>query len=183
MIFNSAGHNKIGDPGACANGHQEADLTIDLRNLINKHLENLGAKFVGDKDNETLGQYLSRIQPGNGSVVYETHFNAATPAATGVEVVIPDRHTTHEYDAAKEIASAISCLTGLSLRGKLKNGVITESETARGKLGLMREEGINLLSEVCFISNKSDLDKYFAAKDAIALRIAQILKKYDDLIA
>lgn len=181
MIFNSAGHSDK-DPGAVANGYKEAELAKEFRNLINVNLDKLKAKYKNDLDSESLGQYLGRIQPGTGSVVYETHFNAATPQATGVEVVIPDRHTNYEYEAAKEIASVIACATGLTLRGKKKNGVITESETARGKLGIMREEGINLLSEICFITNKSDLERFFQAKHVIAARIADILKKYDDLL-
>ena len=177
MIFSSAGHGGS-DPGAIANGYREADLTIEFRDLLNKELTELGAKFISDKDGETLGAYLGRIKTGDGSIIHEVHFNAATPAATGIEVVIPDRHTREEFNCAFELAAAIQKHTGLKLRGD--KGVITEGQTHRGKLGLMRPEGINLLTEMCFISNANDLKQYFQAKEAIAKDFAIILKKYDD---
>lgn len=177
MIFNSAGHYKQ-DPGAVANGYKEADLTIEFRDLLNKELKALGAKTISDKDEENLGEYLSRIKTGDGSVVHEVHFNAATPSATGIEIVIPDRHTTDEFNCARELAAAINQFTGLKLRGD--KGVITESATHRGKLAVMRPEGLNVLTEMCFISNPNDLEKYFAAKHSIAKAFAVILKKYDD---
>lgn len=178
-IFNSAGHSNS-DPGAIGNGHKEADLTKEFRDMVNNHLKQMGANVISDIDSESLAQYLNRIKPGTSSVVHETHFNAATPQATGVEVIIPNRYTQQEFDCAREIAAAISTTTGLVLRGN--KGVKTESETHRGSLALMRKEGLNVLTEICFISNATDLHKYFAVKNQVAKQVATILKKYDDMM-
>ena len=180
MIFISAGHFKK-DPGAVANGYKEAELTIEFRDLIIAELEKLGAKFISDRDDENLGEYLGRIKTGNGSVVCEIHFNAAAPSATGVEVIIPNRYTTEEFDCAAELALAIQSSTGLVLRGR--KGVKSESETHRGSLALMRKEGITVLPEMCFISNINDLNKYFSKKNEIAAKFAEILTKYEALIS
>lgn len=179
MIFISAGHHDK-DPGAIANGHKESDLAKDLRDLIIEQLKLLGCKFISDRDEENLSEYIGRIKTGNGSVVCEIHFNAANPQATGIEVIIPNRHTQEEFDCAKELALSLHLSTGLVLRGN--KGVKSELETHRGSLALMRKEGITVLPEICFISNAWDLEKYIPKKKEIAIKFAEILKKYDDLI-
>lgn len=182
MIFNSAGHNTKGprvDPGAIANGYREADLTAEFRNLVNGHLKAIGASFKTDTDEESLAEYLGRIKTGSGSVIHETHFNAGVPTATGIEVIVPEKPSDAEVKCARELAAEVHRLTNLPLRGEM--GVKTEFETHRGRLGIMRPEGINVLTEICFISNRQDLDAYFAVKDALAASFAKILKKYDDM--
>ena len=65
----------------------------------------------------------------------------------------------------------------------LKNrGVLSEADSHRGRLGLMREKGIVALLELCFISNPDDLKAYDLHKTELAGKIADILIKYDALI-
>jgi N-acetylmuramoyl-L-alanine amidase len=149
--------------------------------LIAAYITQSGGRLITDNDIETLAQYLKRIQPGDGSVVCEIHFNAsASPSATGTETIIPYRHTKEEFALARELSAAINKHTGLLLRGD--KGVITERDSHRGSLGLMREEGMNALIEVAFISNQNDLRVYRQNKDNIAREIAAVLIKYDALI-
>lgn len=61
-------------------------------------------------------------------------------------------------------------------------GVISESQTYRKRLALMRKQGIVSLLEIGFISNPSDMEAYEANKDKLAKELAIIIKKYDDLI-
>jgi N-acetylmuramoyl-L-alanine amidase len=175
MIFISAGHH-LKDPGAVANGVQENQLTIILRDLVTKALTKMGAKFKVDNDTETLAAYLGRIKTGTGSVICELHFNASAGKAEGIEVIIPERNTADE----RALAAAI-CDAGHATMGLLYRGVIDETKSARKRLGLMRKEGINVLVEVCFITNKSDLKKYESGKALFAQKLAELLKKYDDL--
>jgi len=182
-IFDSAGHNEKGkvnaeDPGASGCGYNENDLTIEMRNLTNNYIRSKypNVKLIEDKDDETLREYLKRIEPGTASVVHEYHFNAFNAKASGVEVIVPDNPTKDERNAAKEICDAYSRIMGIPNRG-----VRTESESKRGRLGLMREEGINLLTEVCFIDNKIDMDAYQLNKQKLAEVTADILVKYDNL--
>lgn len=184
-IFLSAGHTPKGpyyDPGAVSGGVKEADLTMDLRNLIATELSAKKANVKVDKDTESLAQYIGRIEPGSGSVVCDLHYNAAAnPKATGVECVVPARHTTAEWNCAKELAAVVSKHTGIRLRGN--NGVITEADTARGRLAIMREDGLNVLLEVCFITNPSDMAAYRKNKEIIAKDIARVLMKYDAMFS
>jgi len=181
MIFVSAGHNPKGiktDPGAIGNGYKEADLTVEIESLVIAELKRLGATFVTDQDDERLGTYLERIKTGNGSVVLEFHFDASdNKSATGCTALIEAEADRLDRAFAKELAEVTSLTLGIKNRG-----VKTEAESHRGKLALMREEGIICLLEVCFISNTQDVSLYKANKERLAIKIAQILIKYDKMI-
>lgn len=181
MIFLSAGHHNA-DPGAIANGYREADLTKELRDLIVIELKNRGkvqgVDFIIDDDKETLSQYLKRIKPGNGSVVFEIHFDAASPTATGCTMLIPAREWTKEYLLEMQFGQDITNVTSKTL-GIKNRGVMDETKSHRGKLGIMRPAGINGLLEVCFLTNKGDLDKYLEKSKLLAGSIAEILIRYD----
>lgn len=186
MIYISAGHNPKGpnpDPGAIGvNGVREADLTVELRNLISAELDAKGIRHVTDRDNERLADYLKRIEPGTGSVVCEIHFNASvSPAATGVETIVPARADANELALATKLSGIINKHTGLLRRGK--NGVISEADSHRGSLALMREQGINVLLEVCYITNRNDLAAYRRGITDIARDVAAALISADALIA
>jgi len=181
MIFISAGHNPKGikqDPGAIGNGYHEADLAVEFRNLVTECLKARGVKFITDKNDERLGSYLKRIQTGNGSVVIEYHFDAAeNPAATGTTVLVGNDSDRLDKAFALELANATSRVLGIKNRG-----VKLESESHRGKLGLMRETGTVALVELCFISNKNDLNAYFIGKELLAKVHAEIIERYEKLI-
>lgn len=181
MVFISAGHNPKGikvDPGAVGNGYKEADLAVEFRDLVIKECLILGLKVIQDNDDERLGTYLERIKTGNGSVVIEFHFDAAaSSSATGTTALIEAEADRLDRAFAKELVELTSKTFGIKNRG-----VITEKESHRGSLGLMREEGIICLLELCFISNKQDVKLYKANKEKLAFSIARVLKKYEDLI-
>jgi N-acetylmuramoyl-L-alanine amidase len=185
MIFISAGHNpKISirtgklDPGAIGCGKREADLAVIQRNLVITELQRFGAKFVTDADNESLGEYLQRIKTGNASVVCEFHFDAAAnPAATGCTGIVEAEADRLDIAFAKELVNTTSSILGIRNRG-----VISEAQSHRGSLGLMREEGIICLLEIGFISNCNDIAKWEANKQALATNIARLLIKYENLI-
>ena len=174
MIFISAGHH-LKDPGAVSGSYIERDLAIELRNLVVANLKKLNAPYITDNDSETLGQYLARIKPGNGSVVLELHWNAAMSlVASGTEVLIADSHNQISKDLANEFASGISNILQIKNRG-----VKTERESARGRLAFVREAGATCLIEMCFISNKTDMANYQKSKYLIATFIAKTLIKYE----
>jgi len=181
MIFISAGHNPNGvkkDSGAVGNGLHEANLAVEIRDLVITALKAKGIKYVCDQDTETLSQYLSRIQTGIGSVVLEFHFDAAaSPTATGCTALIEGEADAFDRSFAKKLVDTTATTLGIKNRG-----VISEAESHRGRLGLMREDGIICLLEVCFITNKDDIAKYNANKSKLAVQIADILIEFDALI-
>ena len=183
MIFISAGHNSQSktikaDPGAVnSHGIKEGDLTIEFRNLVAKELDSLGVKYITDLQEENLAMYLNRINTGNASVVVEYHFDAASPSATGSTGLVEEEADRLDKLFAKELIDSTANTLNIKNRG-----VISEAESHRGRLGLMREEGIICLVELCFISNDSDLAKYHANKLTLAKLHANIIKKYEELI-
>lgn len=181
MIFISAGHNPFGiktDPGAVGNGYKEADLTIEIRDLVCAELDRLGVEYVKDSDRETLSQYLKRIGTGSASCVLEFHFDSAgSDTATGATALIEEESDKLDRAFATELVEATAKCLGIRNRG-----VMSETESHRGSLGLMREDGIICLLEVCFISNKKDIEAYRCTKQALAMLLAPIIKKYEDVL-
>ena len=179
--FLSAGHNPKGikvDPGAVANGLTEANLAVEFRNLVVAELLKRKVKVITDRDDERLGDYLKRIQTGNGSVVLEFHFDAAaSPLATGTTALIGRDADRLDKAFAKELVDTTSSVVGIKNRG-----VISEKDSHRGSLGLMREQGIVALLELCFITNIEDLVKYDAHKKELAIKIAGIVERYENMI-
>lgn len=176
-IFLSAGHGGR-DSGAVGNGYIERDLTIDLRNHIARELKALGVVPSMDDDRNALSQTLSwlRGKVSDKDILLDLHWNAASnPEAKGSEVIIPDVASPFEKELAK---SLLNIFTDLGFKDR---GVKPEALTARKKLGWMRPAAENILIEVCFITNLTDMKLYEANKQNIAKRIASVLNNYRKL--
>lgn len=182
VVFIEGGHLYLGkDQGAVGNGYKEAELTYELRELIKNHLINIteGVPIVTDDDAEALGGVVKAMNNvlNEKSISLSIHFNAATSAATGTEVIYPTRHSMQEFKWAVELSKLVSSKLGLKDRGARD-----ETMTARGKLYIRSLHGHNLLLEVCFITNKGDMDKYQKRKNLIAKSVAEFLKeKYNEI--
>jgi N-acetylmuramoyl-L-alanine amidase len=184
MIFISAGHNSKSlkikqDPGAVnKQGVKEGDLTIEFRDLVIKELKSLGVNYTSDTDEESLKMYLDRIKTGEGSVIIEYHFDASiNPLSGGTTSLIEGEADRLDKAFAKELVEATA--TYLHVKNR---GTITEAESHRGRLGLMREEGIICLCELCFITNPTDLANYHLFKHQLAQVHALIIKRYEEMI-
>lgn len=175
-IYISAGHSNVlsRDRGATGNGFIEGELAVEQRDLIKKELIKLGVTPIVDGDNTILSQSINFFKnlTSSDSIVLDLHYNAATPQATGVEVLIPSKNTQFEKELAKEITDKISDVLGIKNRG-----VKTEAQSHHGRLGWMRLTGENILVETCFISNKNDMQRYQENKCVLAKEIALILYK------
>ena len=173
-IFLSAGHGG-NDVGAVGNGYNEADLTIELRDLVLKYLKQLGAKVVIDDNKNALAQTITffKNKVAKDSILLDIHWNAATPQATGTEVLIPATPTKFETDLATDLSKVIANTLNIKNRG-----VKTELQSARKSLGWMKLTGENVLIETCFISNKNDMDSYQKNKEELAKKIAIVLFEY-----
>ena len=176
-IFISAGHSsRLGrDRGATGNGFVEGILTVEFRDLLVKELKKLGVSPIIDSNDSILSQTIVFFKnlTSDNSILFDIHWNAATPQATGTETFVPNKPTQFEKDLAKEITDTTSKVLNIKNRG-----VKTESQSARKSLGWMRLKGENILIEVCFISNPSDMQSYQKNKEDLAKKIAEILFKH-----
>lgn len=179
-IFISAGHsNKPGrDRGASGNGYIEGELAVEFRDLLNKELQFYGIKPISDGNDSILKDSIIFFQNKTSptSIVIDIHWNAATPQATGVETLIPSVHSTFEKELAEKISALIGNELAIPLRGQ--KGVKTEAESHHGRLGWMRLTGENILIEMCFISNKKDMESYQNKKHSLAKKMAKLLYEY-----
>jgi N-acetylmuramoyl-L-alanine amidase len=182
ILYLSAGHTPEAtkgtkaDPGAIGNGLHEANLTSELRNLVLGELMLIAPtlKVLTDKDNQQTGEWVSYLVKNakQGDVICDIHFNAATPAASGTEVIIPKAFTAKEKELGTLLNNAI-----IKVLNSKDRGVKTEAHTARGKIGILFQPGIatNVLIEVCFISNKGEIENYQKHKISVAKAIAKVL--------
>lgn len=172
-IFLSAGHQGDVDPGAIANGVHEADLTIELRDLIAAAFKSeYKIEFEVDNDSEDLKgtmQHVSEVL-SDRDIAIDIHFNAGDPRAFGTEVFIPDNYSTFEYVCANQL-----CKTICTVLQTYNRGVKTESQSSHKRLGFMRPNCMNILIEVCFITNTSDLFKYQHNKQTLAITLAKAI--------
>jgi N-acetylmuramoyl-L-alanine amidase len=171
MIYTvTAGHGGS-DPGAVANGVTEAELMVELRDIVASKLRANGHTVRTDggwRKNLPL-PYALTLVPGS-KVAIELHTNAHTNAsATGVEVVsLPE-----QAPLARRVARHIAHTLGLRVRGE--GGWIDQNKTARGRIGFVRAGG--LVVEVFFISNPADLKAYEERKWLVGSAIVDALEE------
>lgn len=183
-IYLSAGHTNVkgSDNGASGNGFVEGVLAVEFVKLLEAELKKLNIKVITDSFSNALAQTMisfknlfSKKQITSKDIAIEVHWNAASPEATGTEVIIPGRTsskeaTTIEKKVALEIVDSIATILNIKNRG-----VKFEYQTARKKLGWMTLDAENILIEMCFISNKKDMDSYQKNKEILAKAIANIV--------
>lgn len=178
--FPIAGHNDK-DPGAVYNGRKEAEETKKARGLFVKFFPNGSNELILDKDWESNNQLQSRIKPGAGSVVFDIHFNAGNPTATGVECLVNRKDFADKNSMSYRMADEI-CKATAEILGVRNRGVKSEADTRHGKLGILNlGAGCSVLWEVCFISSTLDMQQWDMKQEALMKRIAEIVAKYDDM--
>lgn len=183
-IYLSAGHTNVkgSDNGASGNGFVEGVLAVEFVKLLEVELKKLNVKVITDSFSNALAQTMISFknlfvkkQITAKDIAIEIHWNAASPEATGTEVIIPGRSsskeaTTIEKKVALEIVDSIATILNIKNRG-----VKFEYQTARKKLGWMTLDAENILIEMCFISNKKDMESYQKNKEILAKAIANIV--------
>lgn len=172
-IFLSAGHSGS-DPGAISldKRHKEADLALALRDKTAALLRLSGITVEEDGrdgENKPLKDALvfARQHPGRS---VEIHFNAASPAAAGVEALCHPAHKKLAQLLCQAVASAIHS----PLRGE--QGWKAADSGQHHRLGFCDAGGVIL--EVCFITNQGELNEYLANVDVVAARLATVLEQF-----
>lgn len=171
-ILISAGHGG-NDPGACGNGYVEATLATKLRDRVFKRLEQAGIPVIRDGldgTNETLKKSILLAKTVDTAI--EIHFNASSnSSATGVEALSKDVNK----ELSQKLCYAITSATRLQVRGS-DEGWKSTSSGQHHRLGFCEAGGIIL--EVCFISNKTDMESYVNNKILVATNIANTIIEY-----
>lgn len=164
-MFLSAGHSNT-DPGAVGNGLKEADVAVEIRNIVSFYLTRMKIKHTVDgtgTDNIPLGAAVKMAKGHN--IALEFHCNASdNPSATGCEILCAPK----DYKRAVPILNAIA--KTLDLRNR---GVKPENAGQHHRLAFVQAGG--MIVELFFISNPSDVAKYQAKKWLLGKAIAEAL--------
>lgn len=147
-LFVICGHG-AGDPGACANGYEEAERV----RVLGKKIKELGGSSVtlGDVNRDYYADNgISRLNLSKDYQIIELHMDRASASARGAHIIIWHEFQPDNYD--KALASFLCRMfpgrsTKISKRGDLAN-------PARAAV---KGYGYRL-AECGFISNKEDLE-------------------------
>ena len=166
-VFLSAGHSTT-DPGAVGNGLKEADVAVEIRNLV---AVALGAKGIPyEVDSRGLGNLPLKDSIPKAKkypIAIEFHCNASgNPAATGVETLSGPK----DMKLGANISSVISGVLGIKNRGAKP-----ENAGQHHRLGFVQAGGI--IVELFFISNPADVKAYQKNKLLLAAEIAKELAR------
>lgn len=162
-----AGHG-AGDPGACSNYGTEATETRRVVNTLKGYLEayqgvSVDIYNVNRNAYSDIGNGCLQVNFSNYDYVFEVHFNSsANASAEGVEVWVTPSESSIGVEQA--IVTKVASL-GYANRG-VKREDFRVIRTAKNK-------GVSsALLETCFISNKTDMDKYNAKFNAVCDAVA-----------
>lgn len=169
-VIITAGHG-AGDPGACANGQQEADLALWLRDTVAFALRNRGVEVIedgGDGQNKPLRDAVALLKANPDAEAWEIHFNAsANVGAQGVEVLAPAKLKSR----AQKVAAAISTVTQSPLRGDF--GWKATNSGQHHRLAFCEAGGA--IIEVEFISCSRALTAYLNRRAEVAEALAAVI--------
>ncbi len=166
-IYLSAGHS-IKDPGAISGNAREADIAVEMRNMVSAELNRMGVLHSVDgigAQNPPLTQAI--IEARKAEFPVEFHCNSfANQTATGVETL----QGAEDKALGAEMCAAIAGALGIKNRGAKP-----ESSGHHARLGFVGAGGI--IVEMFFISNSDDLAKWRKNKAAAARAVAAVLSR------
>ena len=173
-----AGHDQR-DPGNTAGGHREADLMLELRDLLSESLRARGCEVVNDGPtgaNRPLIEAVTLVR--NVDLAVELHTNAgANPQATGVEIIslFPMRAQ------AQALARAIANVLSIPLRRDAGwyDGTLHGMDRGWSRPAAFVRAG-GLIVETFFQSNPQELARYLVRRDALIEALTNVLVPMSD---
>lgn len=180
------GHGQ-GDCGAVGNGYQEHERASVLVDKIAVHL-----KAKGLNVHTAVNNYVN-VYPNSNTYskkfALSIHLNSATDSsAVGSEILVPcgEKYLDQEVEILKGLENLGFRNRGLKSRDYDSEAWYQRSNgtALSGKKDYYKEirtawnKGVSLsILEICFISNKGDIDRFNANIDKIALIIANAILK------
>lgn len=161
-ITMTAGHGGT-DPGAVGNGYQEHALAWDFIKRVKKYLQDnyIRVNVTIFEEKNAKGQFLASYGTAEG-IYLSFHFNASTNInASGTEVLQGKYGTKY----INEVSAALS-------RHFRPRGI---KQANTDNFYMLREAGFDGIVEICFISNKGDMDYYIKNKDNIVASVAEAI--------
>ena len=155
----------------------EAVENVEMRNLICEELAQKGTQFVTDSVKSSLSEVVAHLRAmlQKYDIALDIHFNSCgDPSVGGTEVIVPNRYTCDEWEIARELLDGTCAILGTKNRG-----IKTEQQTPHKRLAMLSNyDACNILLEICFVNNKTDIASYKKHKGELAKAYAEILHKW-----
>ena len=155
----------------------EAVENVEMRNLICEELDAKGIPFVTDSVKQTLSEVVEHLRATlqKYDIALDIHFNSCgNPTVGGTEAIVPNRYTSDEWQIAEELLDGTCAILGTKNRG-----IKTEQQTPHEKLAMLSNyDACNILIEICFVNNKSDIKAYRTHKAELSKFYAEVLAKW-----
>jgi N-acetylmuramoyl-L-alanine amidase len=174
-LFISAGHSDT-DPGAVANGLQEAGIVTHFRDALGTYLTSRGIVYAKDgAAGENLPLRQAQMLAAKHDVAVEFHTDAASPAARGCWTLSRQSN----FPLAAELCYAVSTALGIPNRGAKPEGA-----GQHARLGFVSKGG-GIVMELFFLTSSHDVAAYREySKQAVAAvgdaLIRHITRSYED---
>lgn len=158
-LYVIAGHG-AGDPGACANGYEEAERVRALAARL-KALGGDSVEVLDTSRNWYADRGISSLSIPDGQPLVELHADGVDdPGPHGGHVIIYAGYEPDDYDVA--LADFISSM----FPGRIDK-IVKRSDLANPRRAAAR--GINYrLLECCFVSNPDDITRFGVHLDDVA---------------
>lgn len=161
-ITMTAGHGGT-DPGAVGNGYEEHAVAWavvkDIKQYIIDNYVNPDVTVYEEKNSK--GQFLSTYGTGKG-IYLSFHLNASTDKNANGTEILKGKYGKTYIDQVSEILGKYFKQRGIK-------------DTDTDKFYMLREAGFDGIVEICFISNKGDMDYYIKNKDNIVASVAEAI--------
>lgn len=162
-LYFMAGHG-AGDPGACANGYQEAERVRALASRVSA-FGGGNVTILDTSRNWYADNGISNLSLPADACLLEAHMDSAAASARGGHVIIKSGYSPDAYD------NALAAMLQRRLPGR-SNLIVGRSDLANPKRAAAR--GINYrLVEFGFITNTTDLNIFNTQIDDIAREVIQ----------
>ena len=158
-IFIDPGHGGS-DPGAIGNGMRESDINLEVALALRPLLEWEGFEVLLSRAADVFLDINNRWQTANNwgaDLFISTHTNAGGGA--GIEVLIPTaspNNPSRDLNANRRLAQDVanSLATSFGMRLRRNNGVMLETETRHGSIGVLRNTRmLAIMPELAFIDS------------------------------
>jgi N-acetylmuramoyl-L-alanine amidase len=167
-----AGHGE-GDPGACALGYKEADITREIAPKLKSALSKYATVTLFDPS-KSMYKYLKSGKSFDFKkfdYVVELHLNACVNDTKGNGKTTGSEILVHPLEKGVSVEESI--LSNLEKLGFRNRGVKTRTNLQNMNI-CKKKQGVSYaLIEVCFIDDLDDMKLYQAKKDEVVNAITQ----------
>ncbi len=178
MLFISAGHSNLPtkDQGAIYKPFIEGNEAALFCQTLKNNLDNLlVSNYLDPFENflkDTLNAYKNLVKKTDFAIDF--HFNAnENTTISGTEILVNTK-TEKTKQIATELLKMISSTLQIESRG-----IKGEADSQHNRLGFLHLPCESMIVEICFLSNKKDMDKYKKNQQELALKIAFLFAEYN----